>query len=70
VRVHAVARATHPRLAALLDELGRATGAPVALEAPLADDTLACTARDALDLYRRSGLDAIALERAYVERAP
>jgi carbamoyltransferase len=71
VRVHCVSAETDPELADLLAAFDAETGVPALLETSLnlRGDPIARTAKDALFVLERTGLDALAIEdRLYARR--
>ena len=69
-RAHVVSRTSNPRYYALLERLGELTGAPVALNTSLnrRGEPIACSPRDALDIFEGSGLRYLALEDLLVTK--
>ncbi len=71
-RPQAVSRLAQPRFWALLSEFESITGVPVLLNTSfnLAGEPIVHTPMDAVDVFRRSTLDALVLGRFFVRKAP
>ena len=65
-----VTRAANPRYYALLERLGEVTGAPVVLNTSLnrRGEPIACTPRDALEIFLGSGLRYLVMEDLLVSK--
>lgn len=70
-RPQTVDRATHPRLAALLDAFARRTGCPVLLNTSfnVRGEPIVCSPADALFTFADAGLDLLVLEDSVLDRA-
>ena len=69
-RAQVVTRAANPRYYALLERLGERTGAPVVLNTSLnrRGEPIACTPRDALEIFLGSGLRYLVMEDLLVSK--
>ena len=69
-RAQVVTRSTQPRYYAVLEALGRLTGAPVALNTSLnrRGEPIACTPEDAIDIFLGSDLRYLAMEDLLVAK--
>ena len=69
-RAQVVTRAANPRYYALLERLGEVTGAPVVLNTSLnrRGEPIACTPRDALEIFLGSGLRYLVMEDLLVSK--
>ena len=70
-RLQTVARAENPRYYDLIAEFERLTGVPVLLNTSFNEnEPIVCTPSEALDCFRRTQMDVLVLENAYVEKTP
>ncbi len=69
-RLQTVQRDLNPRYARLLERFGEATGVPLVLNTSfnLKGEPMVTTPHEALDTFLRSGMDALVLENALVEK--
>ena len=68
-RLQTVARSENPRYYDLIAEFGRLTGVPVLLNTSFNEnEPIVCTPKEALDCFRRTRMDVLVLEQAYLEK--
>jgi carbamoyltransferase len=68
-RLQTVTRAENRRYHDLIAEFGRLTGVPVLLNTSFNEnEPIVCTPKEALDCFRRTRMDVLVLERAYLEK--
>jgi len=68
-RLQTVARSESPRYYDLIAEFGRLTGVPVLLNTSFNEnEPIVCTPQEALECFRRTRMDLLVLEQAYIEK--
>jgi carbamoyltransferase len=68
-RLQTVTRAENPRYHDLIAEFGRLTGVPVLLNTSFNEnEPVVCTPKEALDCFRRTRMDVLVLENAYLAK--
>jgi carbamoyltransferase len=68
-RLQTVTRAENSRYHDLIAEFGRLTGVPVLLNTSFNEnEPIVCTPKEAFDCFRRTRMDVLVLERAYLEK--
>ena len=68
-RLQTVTRAENRRYHDLIAEFGRLTGVPVLLNTSFNEnEPIVCTPKEAFDCFRRTRMDVLVMERAYLEK--
>ena len=68
-RLQTVTRAENRRYYDLIEEFGRLTGVPVLLNTSFNEnEPIVCTPKEAFDCFRRTRMDVLVMERAYLDK--
>ena len=68
-RLQTVTRAENRRYYDLIEEFGRLTGVPVLLNTSFNEnEPIVCTPEEAFDCFRRTRMDVLVMERAYLDK--